>query len=1067
MSRNQRHQPPLSNADLWPSLGSTSFSDCRRPSPDHDLYRSRSESGMLPLSSSYHLSSSSRSSPSFSAHSILSSCGLESDDLSLLAELPEDALTVESLPQLLHQIKSDRSTFQPPPASWSHLPSSANQPTNWRDWQDPRWSPRTYGSVFHRDSPPPSSSYYDMDTWPAYSGEDAQPGRPAKNIPSLFSLPGPANRFFVPPMEPQLRTGWEQGLPDAYYNEPTRCTMPCKREAQDFHGTAPGTYPYSCSLCNVTVLSEKNWNKHINNPHHAARQLGLLQRFPMWDCRLETVNSAGKQSEKKREDHSKSRAVKTVAKKAANRSNVVCVKFPAQSVDESYLRKLAEPFGKITNILVFASLAFLEMGSADQAKELVKSHSQSPPNVNGQQIGFSISNSFNFVKNCRVLHFTPPPEGDDDRSDLLSVVKRFGQPFYTLFLPCGAFIEMKSLKDAQKLVDYYSSNTLKINDKVLQVSFSAEYSSLTKASSAQRYEEESNKRTRSRHEDILANESRKRRKEEHRSKSRERKARSRSKSKERKARSKSREEKAKSQFQERSSSSISKMTEEEKPEKPESSSASAAALLKPSEDGHDKDQSILDDFSEEESDIEGMEVMGEDGEDLEADDMETLEEAEEEMEKEQEADMEDHWPGPEGEKREEGDCEADGGKCDEERHSNSKEPKDEEAEVPVSTGECITVEKPVVHAAYDHNTGEDDDDDDPQQVSRVVFFNNLPLRYCNAKSFINLSKGLGRQVRYILLHGQMKGFIEMSNTAEAVRVANELNFFFKNTQTVVLISNKYRRLTKGCRIHDPDQPRSGSSRQSDQHKDSRTKDQEESQHRRKSSRSCQEEEREKSIRKAHEKQSASRNTSESESKSGKSQQIKSEKQSSGRKGQENSSAGEKTLKTESEEGKFQKIEPRKTADALQKCGEMPEREGVSSKASEDINAIPQTEITDSKQDRSREDGFCETRKAPPEIDSVPQKTSQTSGESSEKHGQNPSEAQSAALADKSHQEAADGPPSAPPPLQPVGTEFVRPVVGYFCNLCQLIYVDEDEAKVQHCSSRQHHDKYQEKMKTVS
>lgn len=43
---------------------------------------------------------------------------------------------------------------------------------------------------------------------------------------------------------------------------------------------------------------------------------------------------------------------------------------------------------------------------------------------------------------------------------------------------------------------------------------------------------------------------------------------------------------------------------------------------------------------------------------------------------------------------------------------------------------------------------------------------------------------------------------------------------------------------------------------------------------------------------------------------------------------------------------------------------------------------------------------------------------------------------------------------------PAGTEFVRPVVAYFCNLCQLIYADEDEAKIQHCSSPMHYRKYQ-------
>lgn len=45
-------------------------------------------------------------------------------------------------------------------------------------------------------------------------------------------------------------------------------------------------------------------------------------------------------------------------------------------------------------------------------------------------------------------------------------------------------------------------------------------------------------------------------------------------------------------------------------------------------------------------------------------------------------------------------------------------------------------------------------------------------------------------------------------------------------------------------------------------------------------------------------------------------------------------------------------------------------------------------------------------------------------------------------------------------FSPAGTEFVRPVVAYFCNLCQLIYADEDEAKIQHCSSPMHYRKYQ-------
>nr|XP_046152686.1 matrin-3-like [Oncorhynchus gorbuscha] len=44
---------------------------------------------------------------------------------------------------------------------------------------------------------------------------------------------------------------------------------------------------------------------------------------------------------------------------------------------------------------------------------------------------------------------------------------------------------------------------------------------------------------------------------------------------------------------------------------------------------------------------------------------------------------------------------------------------------------------------------------------------------------------------------------------------------------------------------------------------------------------------------------------------------------------------------------------------------------------------------------------------------------------------------------------------------PVGREFIKPVIGYFCNLCQVIYVNEDEARNQHCSSLCHYLKFME------
>ncbi|KAM9470732.1 matrin 3-like 1.1 isoform 1-T4 [Clarias gariepinus] len=44
---------------------------------------------------------------------------------------------------------------------------------------------------------------------------------------------------------------------------------------------------------------------------------------------------------------------------------------------------------------------------------------------------------------------------------------------------------------------------------------------------------------------------------------------------------------------------------------------------------------------------------------------------------------------------------------------------------------------------------------------------------------------------------------------------------------------------------------------------------------------------------------------------------------------------------------------------------------------------------------------------------------------------------------------------------PVGTEFVRPVIGYSCTLCNILYASEEEAKEEHCRSLSHREKVKE------
>ncbi|XP_039976052.1 matrin 3-like 1.1 isoform X2 [Xiphias gladius] len=1197
MSHKYPYRQPASNSDLGPDPGHYRSSDLRHISPDHGFYRPPQES----YSSSYPSSSSSRGSAQWSqdgALSILSSCGLEPSDLSLLAELPEDVLTVESLPRVLKQIKGKRGTVEPfPPnapfqcssSSSSYAPISARRPpvsSCSGDWdrlhsqpvqyppnrvtrsplpseqvQNHWGNPRTSSSV-REDPPPPSSSSSSSSSiymvnfhhrpGPSEYGKTSrapgpvcsrdQPsfgsaGRGKQTRSSLFSEARSAGfRSVLPPDEyPPKPWGGrlmsENSSLGSRRHTAAAALMPSTKEALDFHGTSPQVFPYSCSLCEITVLSERVWIKHVNGTQHADGQLSLLQKFPKWDCRMETVRRVDSQSEKWKDEEKPARPQtanqsqkpepnKQPQKKTSEKGKVVCVKFPAQSVDETYLRKLTEPFGKIVKILMFPSLAFVELGSVDQAKDLVKFHVNYPPTVNGEQMEFRISNTFNFLQSSRVVSFTPAPTGEDGQSDLISIVKRFGPPLYTLFLPSIAFVEMKNAPDAQKLVDYYSSNTLRINSDFIKVSFSGEYKSLTRVASAKRYEEEtsSTKRTRSpsREKEEKTTETKRgrsgskdgaeERMEEGGKSSRE--STSTDESGEKPSRER-RESRSRSRSTDKSGSGSSgqngcreKMVEPEKTEKPDTESKPGTAETEQSEEEAES--------SAEESDIEGMEVIGEDGENLEDEDKETLDAADvEEEEAAEENDRPAERTNSPGEEKEE---EVKDGETDD-QEKPVKEQQQEDSETPRETEETAKTaeaqleddqEDPDFPADLENcitldELEEDQSDDQESRVepespsTRVVYFRNLPLHFYTDAEFVKLVKDFGKAVRYLLIRRRREGFIEMASSSEALRAAKELtckSVAFHGSEFSVHISDKYKRLANRWEVQSDWDEGKGSECQShssrtrpDRHETCRKSEG------RKESGSKKSPNKE-STDKSSENESVPRKTPEKEPSDKKTQQDvrnisgkdsaserSTDEESVSKKTEERDSAAKKTPgkellpKTSPENEKLKRkgtnesnLVPGKTPKKELEREKVPtEKEPVVKDFSEKDGSAEQTPQTEEaarkeKSEETSEPAVQASEKSPDPADSTgdpPKPQTQQKPAAAEyvvKLEQTPGPAGGAAE------------PEEPP--RPVGTEFVRPVVGYFCNLCQVIYADEDEAKLRHCSSLTHYRKYQEKMRSV-
>ncbi|XP_056151173.1 matrin 3-like 1.1 isoform X2 [Lampris incognitus] len=332
---------------------------------------------------------------------------------------------------------------------------------------------------------------------------------------------------------------------------------------------------------------------------------------------------------------------KSGPKKPTANSKVVCVKFSAQTLDEKFLKSLIEPFGKMVKVIMFPSLAYVEMGSSDQAKDLVTYYSSNPVSVKGEEVVVFIASTFNFLQSSQVLRFTPAPTGKDGQSDLISITKRFGLPLYTLFLPSQAFVEMKNEADAQKLVDYYSSNTLRMNGQVIKVAFSAEYNSLMRVSLAKKYQEESSTRKRSKSRSPQSERKDSRQYKRRRSREREEKDKEIKRENERRTRSSSSSRTSRSgRSRSREGRYLEKTATPEtiQPTKRQSET-SEPAPSNPSKPGARLNTAPREeaeetaDLSGEESDIEGMEVIGEDGENLMDDEVEALDETEGEEER--------------------------------------------------------------------------------------------------------------------------------------------------------------------------------------------------------------------------------------------------------------------------------------------------------------------------------------------------------------------------------------------------------------------------------------------------
>ncbi|XP_016148751.1 uncharacterized protein [Sinocyclocheilus grahami] len=419
--------------------------------------------------------------------------------------------------------------------------------------------------------------------------------------------------------------------------------VPTRKEASDFHGKTPPVFPYACVLCDITVLSDKDWSVHIKGAQHAHSQLSLVEKYPAWDQSIQsarrnephsdrlssrtTQERGGTSSSRKGSLGSRSGASSSrhASSSSQNRNNteskckVVCVKFEVDEFDEAYLKKLLGQFGAIVKIIMLPRMAFVNMGTAGQAEDIVKYFYQNPLRIRGELIKFTLSAAVSFLQTSCVVSFSPLPSGDGIRSELTAIAKRFGSVKNSLFLPSRGYVEMGSMEEANKLVEHYSTNALKIKGKTINVCSSTEYQTLgmkdaDKEKSPVPYSSRRRRRSCSpRRRSHRDSPSPKRRASEERSRSRRSQD-----SKKQEESGRSRERTKESSKRDSSSKSRSKRST---PKDQKQKTKTEKSVEETVEDDSDQSDVMADD-----SDLEGVAVIADDGEALNSEDELTVDE---------------------------------------------------------------------------------------------------------------------------------------------------------------------------------------------------------------------------------------------------------------------------------------------------------------------------------------------------------------------------------------------------------------------------------------------------------
>ncbi|XP_054849574.1 matrin-3 [Eublepharis macularius] len=462
------------------------------------------------------------------ATNILASFGLSARDLDELSRYPEDKITPENLPQILLQLKRRRAE-EVPSLSYGRDGRSAARDPPYRvprdDWEEKRHFRRDSfddrGSSlnpvvdYDHGSRSQESVYYDrLD----YEEDRLRDGERCRDD-SYYGETSHKYRKFDSEYD-RIGRGPERSLFEKKRGAPPNSNI------EDFHGLLPKGYPHLCSICDMPVHSNKEWNQHINGISHSRRCQLLLEIYPEWNpdsdsghgmsdpfMLQQSTNPApgilgpppppfhlgGPPIGSRGAGNGSMQGPRHMQKGRVETSRVVHIMDFQRGKNLRYqLLQLVEPFGIITNHLILNKIneAFIEMATTEDAQAVVEYYSSTPALVFGKPVRVHLSQKYKRIKKPegkpdqkfeppkqelgRVIHLSNLPHSGYSDNAVLKLAEPYGKikNYILMRMKSQAFIEMETREDAVAMMEHCSNKALWFQGRCVKVDLSEKYKKL-------------------------------------------------------------------------------------------------------------------------------------------------------------------------------------------------------------------------------------------------------------------------------------------------------------------------------------------------------------------------------------------------------------------------------------------------------------------------------------------------------------------------------------------------------------------------------------------------------------